>query len=181
MTIEEFSGWTGAILVLIAYYMVSSGKAKADAVGFQLINIIGASFLIFYTHALEAYASMAVNGIWVGIGLCSFIKLVKSEEITHKLSRFKLEKVQIMNFKNKLFLAVFSAVFLLFISGGVFAQDNGFDEEVEMNQESRASEVLNKKKMIQQEQEDEEEDESEEGEESISDQSDDSEEIAEEE
>jgi hypothetical protein len=103
MTIEDLSGWIGALLVLIAYYMVSSGKAKAESINFQLINIIGAAFLIYYTYACQAYASMTVNIIWVGIGFSSLTKyikfhtkmFVKSLNFKHKLSRLKLEKVRL--------------------------------------------------------------------------------------
>jgi hypothetical protein len=79
MTIEEVFGWLGAILVLIAYFMISKGKAKPDSIQFQLINILGASFLIYYTYSFEAYASMAVNIIWVFIGLSSLITLKKKQ------------------------------------------------------------------------------------------------------
>lgn len=91
MSIEEVCGWVGAILVLIAYYMVTTGKAKPDSQGFQLINIIGAVFLIYYTYSCRAYASMIVNIIWVAIGLSSFntkaFLAILSKRLTNKVVR----------------------------------------------------------------------------------------------
>ena len=77
MNVAEISGWIGAVLVLVAYYMVSTGKAKADTTVFQLINILGATFLIYYTYSCKAYASMIVNIIWVFIGMSSFMTYIK--------------------------------------------------------------------------------------------------------
>jgi hypothetical protein len=84
-----------------------------------------------------------------------------------------------MNLKNKLFLAVFSAVFVFFISQNVIAQDDSYEGEAEMTQESKAEDVLVKKVGIQQEQavSDDEDGEDEVGEESIGE---DSEEVGEE-
>lgn len=70
----ELCGWAGALLVLVAYYMVSTEKVKADSRPFQLINIVGAIFLVVYTHNCQAYASMIVNIIWIAIGFHSMFK-----------------------------------------------------------------------------------------------------------
>lgn len=77
MSIYEICGWLGAILVLIAYYMVTTGKARGDSHMFQLINISGALMLVAYTFNCQAYASMIVNIIWVLIGITSFAKYIK--------------------------------------------------------------------------------------------------------
>lgn len=95
MSIEEVSGWIGAILVLVAYYMVTTGKAKPESDVFQFINILGASFLIYYTYSCKAYASMAVNIIWVFIGINSFINYLQIKHVFLKISRIKLEKAKL--------------------------------------------------------------------------------------
>jgi peptidoglycan/LPS O-acetylase OafA/YrhL len=81
MTIPEFCGWLGAILVLYAYFMISTGRQSGDSASFQLINIVGAAMLIYYTYHCQAYASMIVNVIWVFIGLSSFIRFIKKTNI----------------------------------------------------------------------------------------------------
>lgn len=123
MNIEEISGWIGAVLVLIAYYMVTSGKAKADSSGFQMMNIIGAGFLVYYTYGLKAYASMSVNIIWVIIGISSFKNFLK-------LKGFNLENIVnairegvVMKLKTKVLFTIVSAVLIMSISTQSFAQE----------------------------------------------------------
>ncbi len=109
MSVAELAGWIGAIMVLIAYYMVTTGKAEAESKAFQLTNIIGAGFLIYYTYNCEAYASMAVNVIWVLIGMNSFINLIK-EGVNMKL-------------KAKFAVVTISFLLLIFTSDIVKAQE----------------------------------------------------------
>jgi hypothetical protein len=120
MDIFELFGWVGAVLVLIAYYMVSTGKAKGNSIPFQLINISGAILLVAYTYNCEAYASMSVNIIWIGIGLSSFVKFIN-------ISSFKLERKFMMNTKSKLITTIFSILFI-FSSQSVIAQELNDDE-----------------------------------------------------
>lgn len=100
MTGFELCGWIGAVLVLIAYIMVSTGKAKADSKSYQITNIIGALFLVAYTYNCQAYASMIVNVIWAGIGISSFIKFIKLSNLKYNgkfllKTKFKLASVLI--------------------------------------------------------------------------------------
>jgi len=62
-------GWTGSIMYLVAYALVSAKKTQGDSVLYQSINIIAGIFLVIYTFTLEAYATMALNGIWAIIGI----------------------------------------------------------------------------------------------------------------
>jgi mannitol-specific phosphotransferase system IIBC component len=144
MNIEEWFGWTGAILVLIAYYMVSTGKAQATSVGFQLINIIGAGFLIYYTYTFKAYASMIVNIIWVLIGMLSFKKVINLQLITNKLIKFNPRKLQ-MNLKTKLFCAFVSLLFVFTFSSKTLAQTQEESDSAQKQDTStmEENEILN--------------------------------------
>ena len=68
-------GWLGGLLVVVAYFMISSGKATAKSVSFQTLNIVGSVFLIVNTYAKGAYPSTVVNIIWVGIALYGFYRI----------------------------------------------------------------------------------------------------------
>tara|TARA_Y100000385_G_C12824435_1_gene521810 strand:+ start:389 stop:739 length:351 start_codon:yes stop_codon:yes gene_type:complete len=103
----ELCGWIGAVLVLVAYIMVSTGKAKADSRPYQLTNIIGALFLVAYTYNCQAYASMVVNVIWAGIGFTSFIKFIK-------ISKLKFNENYLLKTKLK-FATVLVSVLALFV------------------------------------------------------------------
>lgn len=62
-------GWTGSILYLLAYALVSLKKTEGDSFLYQGINIVAGAFLVIYTLSLEAYATTGLNAVWVAIGL----------------------------------------------------------------------------------------------------------------
>ena len=67
----DIIGWTGALLVLYAYFMVSTGRLRPDSWLFQATNISGAFALALMTFYHHAYPSTVVNIIWIFIGLFS--------------------------------------------------------------------------------------------------------------
>ena len=62
-------GWTGSILYLLAYALVSAKKTEGDSLFYQSTNIFAGTLLVIYTIALGAYATTGLNAIWVVIGL----------------------------------------------------------------------------------------------------------------
>jgi len=62
-------GWTGSILYLVAYALVSAKKTQGDSLLYQGINIIAGLLLVVYTLSLEAYATTGLNAVWVIVGL----------------------------------------------------------------------------------------------------------------
>jgi hypothetical protein len=74
-------GWTGSILFLLAYTLVSLKKTEGDSLLYQSMNILAGVFLVIYTLSLKAYATMALNAVWAIIGI---ITLVQKWLITRK-------------------------------------------------------------------------------------------------
>ena len=64
----DILGWTGSVLYLLAYTLVSMKKAEGDSLLYQGINIIAGVLLVVYTLALGAYATTGLNAVWVAIG-----------------------------------------------------------------------------------------------------------------
>jgi hypothetical protein len=62
-------GWTGSVLYLLAYALVSLKKAEADSILYQGMNIFAGILLVIYTVSLGAYATTALNTVWVAIGI----------------------------------------------------------------------------------------------------------------
>lgn len=69
-------GWTGSVLYLLAYALVSAKKTEGDSVLstgllrlYQGMNILAGCLLVVYTLSLEAYATTSLNAVWVAIGL----------------------------------------------------------------------------------------------------------------
>jgi len=62
-------GWTGSVLYLLAYALVSLKKAEGDSALYQGMNIIAGVLLVIYSFSLGAYATTSLNAIWAGIGV----------------------------------------------------------------------------------------------------------------
>ena len=72
MTIKlliDIFGWTGSILYLLAYALVSLKKTEGDSWLYQGINIFAGTLLVIYTLYLGAFATTGLNAVWVVIGL----------------------------------------------------------------------------------------------------------------
>ena len=67
--IIDLLGWTGSILYLLAYALVSVKKTEGDSLLYQGINILAGILLVVYTLALGAYATTGLNAAWVAIGV----------------------------------------------------------------------------------------------------------------
>jgi hypothetical protein len=70
----EIAGWIGASLILLAYGLLSGGRAKSGSTTYQMMNMAGAVGLIANTIWNHAYPSVALNVIWFGIGLYSLAR-----------------------------------------------------------------------------------------------------------
>ena len=65
----DILGWTGSILYLLAYALISAKKTQGDSLLYQGINIFAGILLVIYTLYLGAYATTGLNAVWVVIGL----------------------------------------------------------------------------------------------------------------
>jgi hypothetical protein len=70
----EASGWSGALLILTAYGLVSAGKLEARSPLYQLMNIVGAAGLIVNSGWNGALPSAALNVVWLYIGLYALLR-----------------------------------------------------------------------------------------------------------
>lgn len=69
--IVDVVGWSGAVVVLVAYALVSNRRVEGDSWQYQTLNIAGAALLLVNTAFKGAYPSSFVNGIWIGIAVLS--------------------------------------------------------------------------------------------------------------
>jgi hypothetical protein len=65
----DILGWTGSILYLLAYALVSARKTEGDSLLYQGLNILAGVLLVIYTLALGAYATTGLNAVWIFVGL----------------------------------------------------------------------------------------------------------------
>ena len=62
-------GWTGTVLYLVAYALVSLKKVEGDSPLYQGINIVAGVLLIINTFYWRAYPSLGLNAAWIGIAV----------------------------------------------------------------------------------------------------------------
>jgi hypothetical protein len=65
----EAAGWIGAVLVLAAYALASSGRLDGRSPLFQWLNLVGAAGFVLNTWWHGAIPSMVLNIIWCGIAV----------------------------------------------------------------------------------------------------------------
>ena len=75
----EFVGWTGAILILAAYGLLSADYFDGRSVSYQLMNIVGAAGFVVNSGWNGALPSAALNVIWIGIGISALSRVRTSE------------------------------------------------------------------------------------------------------
>lgn len=74
MMFVDLLGWIGAILILAAYYLVSTKKVKSDSNSYQILNLVGAIALVVNTYTKGAIPASALNAIWALIAIKILIK-----------------------------------------------------------------------------------------------------------
>ncbi len=62
-------GWTGSILYLLAYALISMKKTEGDSLAYQGMNIVAGILFVVYTLNLQAYATTGLNAVWVAVGV----------------------------------------------------------------------------------------------------------------
>ena len=64
----EAAGWAGALLILLAYLLLSMGKVTGQSPLYQWMNVVGAAGFIVNGWWHRALPSAALNVIWILIG-----------------------------------------------------------------------------------------------------------------
>jgi hypothetical protein len=65
----DLVGWIGAAALLAAYWMVSTRRTDGGAMSYQTLNLIGSVLVLFNSLYYGAYPSVAVNAVWIVIGV----------------------------------------------------------------------------------------------------------------
>jgi hypothetical protein len=65
----EIVGWAAAVLMLLAYWLLTSGRVRSLSPVYQWLNVLAGAGLIINSGWNGAYPSAALNLIWMSIGL----------------------------------------------------------------------------------------------------------------
>jgi hypothetical protein len=75
----DIIGWSGSLMVILAYGLNSYQRIQSDSWSFLLLNFIGGICLIIYSVYYTAYANTFINVVWVMIAIPAIIRLMKRQ------------------------------------------------------------------------------------------------------
>lgn len=71
----EVVGWIGALLMLLAYGLLSARRMSSDSPAYQVMNILGSAGFVLNSGWNGAFPSAALNVVWMGIGTVALLRL----------------------------------------------------------------------------------------------------------
>lgn len=81
---EHVIGGVGTVLVLAAYFLLSTGRIHSKTFIFQGMNLTGAVLLTIYGFLLLAWATVALNTIWGIIALVALFRVLRMQRSTSR-------------------------------------------------------------------------------------------------
>ena len=75
----ETVGWAGAILILLGYLLITTGKLTGKSLLYQAMNVFGAAGFAINGWWHEALPSTALNVVWLLIGVIASWRILKSK------------------------------------------------------------------------------------------------------
>ncbi len=79
-------GWVATALILGAYWLLSIGKIDQSSRLYQWMNIIGASGFVINCTWNHALPSVALNVVWMLIGIYSLVRNRRSKYVSSENS-----------------------------------------------------------------------------------------------
>jgi len=71
MSLTDALGWLGSFMILIGYFLISKRKVSGGDVGYEALNLFGASGLAVNAYAQEAWPILILEFVWFGIAASS--------------------------------------------------------------------------------------------------------------
>lgn len=75
--IYEVAGWLGTGAILLAYFLLSTGKLASSSKSYQLLNLFGALGILINAAVHSALPSVGLNFVWILIAFYGLIKMFK--------------------------------------------------------------------------------------------------------
>lgn len=75
----EVVGLIGALLLLLAFFMITNEKWTRLSLKYQGANLIASSLLLGYSILKSAYAFIALNIVWAMVALFGLLKARKKQ------------------------------------------------------------------------------------------------------
>jgi hypothetical protein len=73
----EIVGWAGAVLILLAYLLLSAGRLTGQSLTYQAMNVLGAAGFVVNGWWHRALPSAVLNVLWLAIGVFASWRILK--------------------------------------------------------------------------------------------------------
>jgi hypothetical protein len=73
----EVVGWAGAVLILLAYLLLSAERLSGQSIIFQGMNVVGAAGFVINGWWHGALPSTALNALWMLIGAVASARILR--------------------------------------------------------------------------------------------------------
>jgi len=73
--ILEILSWLAAVVMILNYWMVSTGRSKVDSIRYHLVVALTSLTFALYSANLHAWPNCAINSIFVLVSLKLLIKV----------------------------------------------------------------------------------------------------------
>lgn len=74
----EVAGWAGALLILAAYALLTTGRLGGQSPAYQWMNVVGAAGFVVNGFWNGALPSAVLNVIWMGIGAVALFRMSRA-------------------------------------------------------------------------------------------------------
>ena len=71
------TGWYGSVAIVSGFFLVSFGILHTGDFLYQLINLTGASGILYLSYKKNVKESLFLNSFWAVIALISMVKMLK--------------------------------------------------------------------------------------------------------
>lgn len=72
---HEVIGWTGMVLILVAYALNAVGLIEPETLIYALFNIIGSAGIIYASFYKKDYQPVVLNFIWIAVAIFLMVKV----------------------------------------------------------------------------------------------------------
>nr|NUR38267.1 hypothetical protein [Sphingomonas sp.] len=73
----EAVGWAGALLILLGYVLITTGRLTGRSLAYQVMNVLGAAGFAINGWWHRALPSAALNVVWLLIGVFATWRILK--------------------------------------------------------------------------------------------------------
>lgn len=84
MLIANIFGWTGLILMVLAYYLLATKRFEQFSFSYNFMNFIAGIFVLINSFAFKIWAVFVLNVFWAAIALFGMIKSKQQRGVKKK-------------------------------------------------------------------------------------------------